>query len=128
MVLPLRGNRSLTISDLCLDAPNGHFNFSIENTLMTKDEFERRPAHVNFYMRQHSARYGYLLTNTELVAVKCLDGNGRLAVSTAIPWTSGGVGQISVLLALWYLGVISLCILRGHFRPERRNNLALKTP
>ncbi|KAL2821314.1 hypothetical protein BDW59DRAFT_174282 [Aspergillus cavernicola] len=64
-------------------------------------------AQVNFYMRQHNARYGYILTNTELVAVKRLEGSGRLAVSTAVPWRRGGVGELSVLLALWYLGMLA---------------------
>ncbi|KAL4935871.1 hypothetical protein BDV06DRAFT_217103 [Aspergillus oleicola] len=64
-------------------------------------------AQVNFYMRQHNARYGYILTNTELVAVKRLEGSGHLAVSTAVPWRRGGVGELSVLLALWYLGMLA---------------------
>ncbi|OOF90492.1 hypothetical protein ASPCADRAFT_400776 [Aspergillus carbonarius ITEM 5010] len=64
-------------------------------------------AQVNFYMRQHNAQYGYILTDTELVAVKYLEGSGRLAVSTAVPWTRGGVGVLSVLLALWYLGMLA---------------------
>ena len=58
-------------------------------------------------MRQHNAQYGYILTDTELVAVKYLEGSGRLAVSTAVPWTRGGVGVLSVLLALWYLGMLA---------------------
>ncbi|KAL2811076.1 hypothetical protein BDW59DRAFT_155582 [Aspergillus cavernicola] len=70
-------------------------------------EYKQVLAQVNFYMRQHNARYGYILTNTELVAIKRLDGNGRLAVSTAIPWASGDGGRISVLLALWYLGMLA---------------------
>ncbi|KAF7128765.1 hypothetical protein CNMCM5793_003674 [Aspergillus hiratsukae] len=71
------------------------------------DQREYKQAQVNFYMDQHNARHGYLLTNTEFVAVKRLDGEGRLAVSTAIPWTSGGPGQLSVLLGLWYLGMLA---------------------
>lgn len=70
-------------------------------------EYKQALAQVNFYMDQHNARHGYILTNTELVAVKCLDRNGRLAVSTAIPWTSGGAGQLTVLLGLWYLGMLA---------------------
>lgn len=49
----------------------------------------------------------YILTNTELVAVKRLEGNGCLAVSAAVPWASRDVGQMSVLLALWYLGMLA---------------------
>ncbi|KAL4982798.1 hypothetical protein BDW68DRAFT_191853 [Aspergillus falconensis] len=42
-------------------------------------------AQVSFYMRQHGARYGYILTNTEFVAVK----------------------RLEVLLALWYIGMLA---------------------
>lgn len=56
-------------------------------------------------MEQHSARYGFILTNSEFVALKRLDGNGRLAVANLIPWRSGDVGQPSVMLGLWYLGI-----------------------
>ncbi|KAG2001967.1 hypothetical protein GB937_009859 [Aspergillus fischeri] len=41
---------------------------------------------VNFYVQQHGARYGYILTNTEFV---------------------GGIGRPSVLLGLWYLGMLA---------------------
>ncbi|KAL5041138.1 hypothetical protein BDW71DRAFT_201602 [Aspergillus fruticulosus] len=42
-------------------------------------------AQVSFYMRQHGARYVYILTNTEFVAVK----------------------RLEVLLALWYIGMLA---------------------
>ncbi|PYI10981.1 hypothetical protein BO78DRAFT_393498 [Aspergillus sclerotiicarbonarius CBS 121057] len=67
-------------------------------------EYNQVLSQVNFYMKQHETRYGYVCSDTEFV--KRLDGNGRLAIATPIPWTSGGVGQPSVLLALWYLGVL----------------------
>ncbi|KGO76426.1 hypothetical protein PITC_073080 [Penicillium italicum] len=76
-------------------------------TLAEQREYKQVLAQVNFYMRQHNARYGYILTNTELVAVKRLEGSGRLAVSSAVPWKGGGVGELSVLLALWYLGMLA---------------------
>jgi hypothetical protein len=76
-------------------------------TLAEQREYKQVLAQVNFYMRQHNARYGYILTNTELVAVKRLEGSGCLAVSMAVPWTRGGVGELSVLLALWYLGMLA---------------------
>lgn len=43
----------------------------------------------------------------EFVAVERLDKNGHLAVANAILWTSGGVGRPSVLLGLWYLGMLA---------------------
>ncbi|KAJ5780242.1 hypothetical protein N7457_005402 [Penicillium paradoxum] len=76
-------------------------------TFAEQREYKQVLAQVNFYMRQHNARYGYILTNTELVAVKRLEGGGRLAVSTPVPWRGGGVGELSVLLALWYLGMLA---------------------
>lgn len=76
-------------------------------TLTEQREYKQVLAQINFYMRQHNARYGYNLTDTELVAVKRLEGSGRLAVSRAVPWTRGGVGVLSVLLALWYLGMLA---------------------
>ncbi|OJJ65600.1 hypothetical protein ASPBRDRAFT_139739 [Aspergillus brasiliensis CBS 101740] len=72
-----------------------------------KREYKQALAQVNFYMDQHTAKYGFILTDKELVAVKRLDRNGSLAVSTAIGWTTGGAGQLSVLLALWYIGMLA---------------------
>jgi hypothetical protein len=71
-------------------------------------EYKQALAQVNFYGDQHNARYGFILTNTELVPLKRLDQNGRLAVATSIPWTQGGsAGRLSVLLGLWYLGMLA---------------------
>lgn len=70
-------------------------------------EYKTVLAQVNYYMRQHNARHGYILTDAEFVAVKRLGGVGRLALSAAIPWASGGSRQMSVLLALWYLGMLA---------------------
>ncbi|PYH81976.1 hypothetical protein BO82DRAFT_354145 [Aspergillus uvarum CBS 121591] len=70
-------------------------------------EYRQVLAQVNFYMEQHHTQYGSILSDAELVAVKRLDDNGRLAVATSIPWSSGGVGRLSVLLGLWYLGMLA---------------------
>ncbi|KAK2809755.1 hypothetical protein FQN50_003600 [Emmonsiellopsis sp. PD_5] len=61
---------------------------------------------VNFYMKQHNARYGFVLTDTELVPVKRLDANGNLLVARAIPWEVAGPGRLTILLGLWYLGML----------------------
>lgn len=58
-------------------------------------------------MGQHNARHGFILTNTELVAVKRLNTSGRLAVSVSIPWTAGGHGQPTVVMGVWYLGMLA---------------------
>ncbi|KAI2834845.1 hypothetical protein CAN33_0055040 [Aspergillus niger] len=75
--------------------------------LADQREYKQVLAQVNFYMEQHNARHGFILSDAELVAVKRLDGNGRLAVATSIPWASGGAGRLSVLLGLWYLGMLA---------------------
>lgn len=62
---------------------------------------------MNFYMGQHKACHGFVLTNTELVAIKRIDINGRLAVSSVISWTAGGHGQLTVLMGIWYLGMLA---------------------
>ncbi|PWY74452.1 hypothetical protein BO70DRAFT_364426 [Aspergillus heteromorphus CBS 117.55] len=72
-----------------------------------QDQYKQVLSQVKFYMDQHNARHGFVLTNTELVAVKRLDRNGRLAVSVAIPWTAGGHGQLTVLMGMWYLGMLA---------------------
>lgn len=77
------------------------------HAVIEQHEYKQVLAQVNFYMRQHNAWYGYILTDTELVAVKHLEGNDCLAISTVVPWTRGGVGELLVLLALWYLGMLA---------------------
>ncbi|PYH96487.1 hypothetical protein BO71DRAFT_482072 [Aspergillus ellipticus CBS 707.79] len=72
-----------------------------------QEQYKQVLAQVNFYMGQHKARHGFVLTNTELVAIKRIDTNGRLAVSSAIPWTAGGPGQLTVLMGIWYLGMLA---------------------
>ncbi|KMW69168.1 hypothetical protein BDDG_13333 [Blastomyces dermatitidis ATCC 18188] len=61
---------------------------------------------VNYYMGQHCARYGFVLSDTELVPIKRLDGNGNLLVAQAIPWEAEGPGRLTILLGLWYLGML----------------------
>ncbi|KAG5295322.1 hypothetical protein I7I48_12170 [Histoplasma ohiense] len=75
--------------------------------LADRREYKQALAQVNFYMDQHGARHGFVLTNAEFVALKRLDENGRVAVADPIPWTGGGVGRPSVLLGLWYLGMLA---------------------
>ncbi|PGH07900.1 hypothetical protein AJ80_07940 [Polytolypa hystricis UAMH7299] len=70
-------------------------------------EYSQVLSQVNFYMKQNGARYSFIITDTELVPVKRLSGNGHVAVATAIPWTQRGPGQLTVLLGLWYLGMLA---------------------
>lgn len=50
-----------------------------------RTEYLQVLSQVNFYMKQHNARYGFVLTDTELVPIKRLDANGNLLVGRAIP-------------------------------------------
>ncbi|EEQ90089.1 uncharacterized protein BDCG_05209 [Blastomyces dermatitidis ER-3] len=71
-----------------------------------RTEYLQVLSQINFYMKQHNARYGFALTDTELVPIKRLDVNGNLLVARAIPWEAGGPGRLTVLMGLWYLGML----------------------
>ncbi|PGG98575.1 hypothetical protein AJ79_08828 [Helicocarpus griseus UAMH5409] len=51
---------------------------------------DRTVSRVNSYMKQHHARYSFVLTVLELVAVRRLDRDGNLQLSDSIPWTASG--------------------------------------
>ncbi|OJD21070.1 hypothetical protein ACJ73_07593 [Blastomyces percursus] len=75
------------------------------------DELDRREfyqvlSQVNYYMKQNNARYGFVLTDTELVPIKRLDGNGRLLLAQPIQWETKGPERLTILLGLWYLGML----------------------
>ncbi|KAE8151286.1 hypothetical protein BDV25DRAFT_128890 [Aspergillus avenaceus] len=73
-------------------------------------EFKQVLSQVNFYMMQHHARYGFIITDRELVAVRRLDRNGNLELSASISWTMKGTAsqpRLTVLLAIWYLGMLT---------------------
>lgn len=73
-------------------------------------EFKQVLSQINFYMLQHHARYGFILTDAELVAVRRLDRNGNLELSASIPWTTTGTAaqpRLTVLLGIWYLGMLA---------------------
>lgn len=75
-----------------------------------RTEFKQALSQVNFYMKQHHARYGFILTDTELVAIRRLDKNGNIQLSSSIPLTTSGTAsrpKLTVLLGLWYLGMLA---------------------
>jgi hypothetical protein len=75
-----------------------------------RKEFKQVLSEVNWHMIQHSARYGLVLTDCELVAIRRLDKKGNLELSDSIPWTTQGTAdapKLTVLLALWYLGMLA---------------------
>jgi hypothetical protein len=58
-------------------------------------------------MKQHNARYGFVLTDTELVLIKRLDADGNLLVARDIPCEVREPGRLTILLGLWYLGMLA---------------------
>jgi hypothetical protein len=75
-----------------------------------RDQFKQALSQINWYMKQHHTQYGYILTDTELVAVRRLGRNGNIELSAPIAWTTHGDAvhpQLTVLLALWYLGMLA---------------------
>lgn len=76
-----------------------------------RNEFRKVLAQVNYDMLQNHSRYGFVITNEYLVAIrKGTARQGHLELSSAIPWTEGGAEdhpRLTVLLALWYLGMLA---------------------
>ncbi|KAJ9322391.1 hypothetical protein DTO027B5_128 [Paecilomyces variotii] len=75
-----------------------------------RSEFRQALSQVNWYMKQHRSRYGFILTDCELVVFRRLDNNGNLQLARPISFTQYGNSQnprMTVLLALWYLGMLA---------------------
>lgn len=88
-----------------------------------RDEFEQVLSQVNFYMKQHQTRYGFVCTDRELVPIQTLDHHGNLQPGPFIPWTASNIVEphqpgfhqdhltylhnLTPLLALWYLGMLA---------------------
>lgn len=74
-------------------------------------EFKQALSQVNWYMRQQNTRYGFILTDRELVAIRRRDVHGSLELSESIPWaTTHGTAanpRLTVMLGLWYLGMLA---------------------
>ncbi|CAG8905984.1 unnamed protein product [Penicillium egyptiacum] len=73
-------------------------------------EYCQALSQVNWYMKQHHSRYGFLLTDRELVVFRRLDDQGYLELALPIPFTAGGSAsqpRLTVLLALWYVGMLA---------------------
>jgi hypothetical protein len=92
--------------------PSFKWSLGLRNSLNDREqrEFKQALSQVNWYMKQNNARFGFILTDRELVAIRRLDDDGRLELSQSIPWaTQGNAAQprLTVLLALWYLGMLA---------------------
>lgn len=71
--------------------------------------FRQALSQVNFYMKTAGARYGFIITEHELVAIRRTATPGHLEVSDPIPYDANGSRdpQLTVLMALWYLGMLA---------------------
>ena len=90
--------------------PSWKWSNSMRYQANTFNEFKQVLSQLNYYMKQHHARYGYILTDRQLVAVRRQDRAGNLDLSLPIPWSRQGTAQqpaLTVLLALWYLGMLA---------------------
>lgn len=88
------------------------YKWSLELSLSNRTitEFKQALSQVNWYMKQHHTRYGFILTNQELVAIRRLNEHGNLELSASIPWTAHGTARnpvMTVLLGMWYLGMLA---------------------
>ncbi|KAK2736310.1 hypothetical protein FQN55_001696 [Onygenales sp. PD_40] len=91
--------------------PSWKWSNALRNgTAYEQKEFKQVLSQVNHYMKQHRARYGLVLTNEELVAIRRRNYDGDIELSRPIPWDTRGTAQhpcLTVLLALWYLGMLA---------------------
>ncbi|EFR03069.1 hypothetical protein MGYG_06067 [Nannizzia gypsea CBS 118893] len=81
-------------------------NWQTAQSVLYRKEYLQVLSQVNYYMKQHNTQYGFVLTNTELVPIKRLDARGNLLVAQAIPWEAAGPGRLTILLGLWYIGML----------------------
>ncbi|OJD27503.1 hypothetical protein ACJ73_01116 [Blastomyces percursus] len=79
-------------------------------TAHDRNEYRQVLSQVNYYMKQHGSRHGFVLANNELVAIRRLDNDGNLELSAPISWESRGTAaqpRLTMMLALWYLGMLA---------------------
>lgn len=111
--IPLPANRPNRLPGDIKPSAKWTFEMGTDANALKRREFRQVLSQVNYYMFQHGARYGYILTERELVAVKRLTSAHRpahLELSQPIPWIqrgTEGAPQMSILLALWYLGMLA---------------------
>lgn len=79
-------------------------------TQREEQQFFQALSQLNYYMKQHSSRYGFMLTNCEFVAVKRGSTRGVLHLADPVDWTASGTvtsPQMTVALGIWYLGMLA---------------------
>lgn len=73
-------------------------------------QYKQVLSEVIYHMRQHETRYGFILTDQELVVLKRVDAEWNLEAAAPVPWTTAGTSgapRLTVCLALWYLGMLA---------------------
>ncbi|KAL3469733.1 hypothetical protein BJX99DRAFT_264922 [Aspergillus californicus] len=88
------------------------FNSDMRTGNATQQQtYKRYLAHLNYYMSTSGSRYGFILTNRELVVVRrCVGGITSLEVADPVEWYMGGTEDrpaLTILLALWYIGMLA---------------------
>ncbi|TGJ64450.1 hypothetical protein EYR41_010503 [Orbilia oligospora] len=85
------------------------------NTMMQAGGDEKRReflqvlSQLQRYMREHNTRYGYVLTEQELVCVRlATDAENRpifgcLDIANPIQWNQHGTNRLTICLSLWFL-------------------------
>ena len=76
-----------------------------------KIKYLRELACLHMHMREHNARYGFIITETELVCVRAgtdaVPYFGFLELSTPVQLNTSGRGELTAGLALWYLHMLA---------------------
>ena len=76
-----------------------------------KIEYLRELALLHRYMREHNCRYGFIMTEIELICVRAGSESvpyfGFLELSPPVQLKNHGAGQLTAGLALWYLHMLA---------------------
>ncbi|KAI9815242.1 MAG: hypothetical protein M1827_002722 [Pycnora praestabilis] len=88
------------------------WNTGMRNELPNlKVQYLQGLAHLHHHMREHGCRYGFIMTEIELVCVRAGTDDvpyfGYLELAPTIQMRTQGRGQITACLALWYLHMLA---------------------
>ncbi|CEJ92507.1 hypothetical protein VHEMI08157 [[Torrubiella] hemipterigena] len=95
--------------------PSSKWNSGMAGGTAIELEYLQAVSQLNYYMHIHKARYGYILTDRELVAFERIPTKhysmARFKRSNPISWIPTELHDIertpTVLMALWYLGMLA---------------------
>ncbi|KAI9374778.1 hypothetical protein BJX61DRAFT_532134 [Aspergillus egyptiacus] len=83
--------------------PSWKWNSNLETdpSYSWRREYRQAISQVNWYTRQHGSRYGFILTEKELVVWRRLDNFGNLELADPIPFVRGGTTAQPQLQFCW---------------------------